>query len=167
MTDEMKNGLIDQMNAEFYSSYLYLAIGCWFREQDLDGFGSWMEAQAAEEYEHAMKLYHHLHERGVAPRLAAIAEPPSSWESVEAAVEAVLEHERYITRRIHELADRALADHDHASRILLDWYVSEQVEEESTAEDIVRKVRMLAGTPHGLFMLDRELAGRGAADAAR
>ncbi len=162
MTDEMKNGLIDQMNAEFYSSYLYLAIGNWFRDQDLDGFGSWMEAQAAEEYEHAMKLYHHLHERGVTPRLAAIPEPPSSWDSVLAAVEAVLEHERYITGRIHELADLALSNHDHASRLLLDWYVNEQVEEEATASDIVRKVRMLADTSHGLFMLDRELAGRGA-----
>jgi ferritin len=161
MTDDMKNGLIDQMNAEFYSSYLYLAIANWFRDQNLDGFGSWMEAQAAEEYEHAMKLYRHLHGRGVTPRLAAIPEPPAAWDSMEAAVEAVLEHERYITGRIHELADRAIAEHDHPTRLLLDWYVSEQVEEEATAEDILRKVRMLSGTPQGLFLLDREFGQRG------
>lgn len=161
MTDEMKNGLIDQMNAELYSSYLYLAIGNWFRDQNLDGFGAWMEAQAAEEYEHAMKLYHHLHERGVTPHFDAIAEPPSEWDSILAAVQAVLEHERYITGRIHKLADLALKDHDHPTRLLLDWYVTEQVEEEATSEDIVRKVEMLAETPQGLFMLDRELGQRG------
>lgn len=163
MTEDMKTGLIDQMNAEFYSSYLYLAIANWFRDQNLDGFGAWMEAQAAEEYEHAMKLYHHLHERGVTPGLAAIPEPPAAWDSIEAAVDAVLEHERYITGRIHDLADRALAEHDHPSRLLLDWYVTEQVEEEASAEDILRKVRMLAGTPQGLFLLDRELGQRGTA----
>lgn len=160
MTEEMQRELIDQMNAEFYSSYLYLAMGNWFRDQNLDGFGTWMEVQAGEEYEHAMKLYHHLHERGVTPKLAAIAEPPAAWDSPEAAVEAVLEHERYITGRIHKLADRALQEHDHATRLLLDWYVNEQVEEEATAEDALRKVRMLADTPQGLFLLDRELGQR-------
>jgi ferritin len=160
MTDAMKEGLIDQMNAEYYSSYLYLAIANWFRDQNLDGIGTWMEVQAAEEHEHAMKLYRYLHDRGVTPRFSAIDQPPSEWPNIEAALEAVLEHERYISGRIDKLADQALTDRDHATRVLLDWYVNEQVEEEASAEEILRQARMLSASPQGLFLLDRELGQR-------
>ncbi len=160
MTDAMQQGLIDQMNAEYYSSYLYLAIANWFRDQNLDGIGTWMEIQAGEEHEHAMKLYRYLHERGVTPRFAAVDQPPAEWANIEAAFEAVLEHERYISGRIDKLADQALTDRDHATRVLLDWYVNEQVEEEASAEEILRKARMLGESPQGLFLLDRELGQR-------
>ena len=160
MSSEMERALSDQLNAELYSFYLYLAVANWYRSQGLDGFAHWMEAQAQEELGHALKIYHHLHQRGGVPVLGALEAPPASWDSPLAALEAVADHERQITRRVTQLADLAVREKDHASRILADWFVTEQVEEEATVGDLVRKARMLATTPNGIYLLDRELAQR-------
>ncbi len=161
LTETIEKALNEQTHAEFYSSYLYLAVAAWFNDQHLDGFASWMEAQAKEEFEHGMKLFHHIMDRGGTVVLEAIDKPRAQWESPSAAVRAVLDHERSITGRINALANLAAQENDHATTVFLHWYISEQVEEEATADRLYNRTAMLDGSPHGLLMLDRELAGRG------
>jgi len=166
LSKTIEKALNEQIHAEFYSFYLYLAVSGYFKVEHLDGFAHWMHVQAQEEYAHAMKLFDYVNERGGAVELLSIDAPPSSWASPTAAVEAVLEHERQISARINELVNLANSEKDHASTVLLHWYVNEQVEEEATADTLFHQVKMLDGSPQGLFMLDRELAGRAAAPAA-
>ncbi len=163
MSPTIERALSDQLNAELYSFYLYLAVANWSRSQGLDGFATWMELQAREELEHAMKIYHHLHRRGGVPTLGTLDAPPASWDGPVAALEAVAEHERRITQRVSDLADLALSEKDHATRVLADWFVTEQVEEEATVGDLLRTARTLARTPNGMYLLDREMARRGSA----
>jgi len=161
LSETMEKALNKQIHAELYSSYLYLAIAAWFHDQNLDGFGSWMEAQAMEEYEHGMKLFHHVLDRGGRVILEAIDKPTERWDSPAAAIKAVADHERHVTGLINDLADLAAREKDHATGVFLHWYISEQVEEEATADRLYHQTAMLDGSPHGLLMLDRELAGRG------
>lgn len=160
---QMEKALSEQTHAEFYSFYLYLSVSSYFADLHLDGFAAWMEAQAQEELAHAMKLFHHIVDRGGRPHLAAIDEPTSEWASPAEAVKAVLEHEKHITGRINALANLASEEKDHATSVLLHWYVNEQVEEEATADRLFHQVAMVEKSPQGLLMLDRELAGRGSA----
>lgn len=162
---QVLKALNEQTHAELYSFYLYLSVSSYFTDLHLDGFASWMEAQAQEELGHALKLFHHIQERGGRPQLAAIAEPTSEWASPAEAVKAVLEHEKHITGRINSLANLALDEKDHATSVLLHWYVNEQVEEEATTDRLYHQVAMVQESPQGLLMLDRELAGRGGAPA--
>ncbi|HHQ48175.1 MAG TPA: ferritin [Acidobacteria bacterium] len=161
LSETIEKALNEQTHAEFYSSYLYLAVAAWFNDQQLDGFATWMEVQAREEFEHGMKLFHHIMDRGGTVVLEAIDKPPATWGSPSAAVKAVLDHERYITGRINDLANLANQENDHATSVFLHWYIAEQVEEESTADRLYHRTAMLDDSPHGLLMLDRELAARG------
>jgi ferritin len=165
ISKQVLKALNEQTHAEFYSFYLYLAVSSYFADLHLDGFASWMEVQAQEELAHALKLFHHVQERGGRPHLAAVAEPTSEWGSPAEAVQAVLEHERHITGRINALANLASEEKDHATSVLLHWYVSEQVEEEATADRLYHQVAMVQDSPQGLLMLDRELTGRGGSTA--
>jgi len=160
MDKKVEEALNDQIHAEFYSFYLYLAVSSWFKTVHLDGFAHWMHVQAQEEFGHAMKLVDFLNERGGAVRLKALDAPPAEWHSPTAAIRAVSDHKRYISGRTNVLADIAPDARDHASTVLLHWYVGEQVEEEATADTLYHQVEMVAGSPHGLLMLDRELAVR-------
>jgi len=160
MNSKVEKALNDQIHAELYSFYLYLSVSAWFKDRHLDGFGHWMNLQAQEEMEHGMKLFDYLIERGGRVRLKAIDAPPAEWESPADAVKAVLEHEKYITGRINDLVNISTTEGDHATTVMLHWYVSEQVEEESNADTLYNQVKMLEGSNHGLLMLDRELAGR-------
>jgi ferritin len=162
----MEQALNEQMNAEFFSFYLYLSVSAFFKAQHLDGFAHWMEVQANEELAHAMKLFEFVNDRGGTVRLGAIDAPQSQWDSPTAAVEAVLHHEQYITDRIDKVVTLANEERDHASTVLLHWFVNEQVEEVATADTLCNQVKMLEDSPHGLLMFDRELAGRQAQPAA-
>jgi ferritin len=163
LSETIEKALNEQTHAEFYSSYLYLAVAAWFAGQNLDGFAAWMEAQAREEFEHAMKLFHHIMDRGGTVNLEALDKPPAQWGSPSAAVKAVLDHERHITGRINTLATLANQENDHATSVFLHWYIAEQVEEEATADRLYHRTAMLDDSPQGLLMLDRELAARGSA----
>jgi len=165
LSEPIEKALNAQVHAELHSSYLYLAVAAWFHDQNLDGFGAWMEAQAMEEYEHGMKLFHHILDRGGRVILEAIDKPKATWDNPSAAVKAVADHERYISGRINDLADLAGRENDHATAVFLHWYIAEQVEEEATADRLYHQTAMLDGSPHGLLMLDRELAGRGSASS--
>jgi ferritin len=160
MNAKVEKALNEQIHAEFYSFYLYLSIAAYFTTQHLDGFSHWMRIQAQEELAHAMKLFDYLIERGGTVGLLAIDSPEREWASASAAIEAALNHERFISERINTLVDLATAENDHATTVMLHWYVNEQVEEEATADTLFHQVKMVEGNPHGLLMIDRELSGR-------
>jgi ferritin len=125
-----------------------------------------MKAQALEEMVHGMKIYDYIIERGGRVLLSAIAAPPTEWENPVTAFAATLEHEQKVTALINNLVDVAIAEKDHATNIFLQWFVSEQVEEEASVDAVLRKLEMVGGQGHGLFMMDRELGARTPASPA-
>ncbi|MCP4895794.1 MAG: ferritin [bacterium] len=160
MKTKIETALNEQVHAEFFSFYLYLSMAAYFKTQHLDGFAHWMRTQAQEEYSHAMKLFDYLIDRGGDVNLLGIDSPPANWSSPSAAFEAVVKHEIHITNRIDELVSLANAENDHATSVVLHWFVNEQVEEVSIADTLFHQVKMVEDNPHGLLMLDRELAQR-------
>jgi len=160
LNKEMERALNAQVNAEMYSAYLYLSMSAYFQSKSLGGFASWMRVQAQEEMVHAMKLYDFINERGGRVILELIEAPPTEWDSPLATMEAVYEHEQKVTGLINELVELALEKHDHATNIFLQWFVSEQVEEEDSANNVVEKIKLMGDAKGGLFMLDRELGQR-------
>lgn len=156
----IEEAINSQINAELFSAYLYKSMGAYFADKNLTGMASWMNVQSSEEMTHASKLYDYMVERGGRVRFSAIDEPTSQWGSPLDAFKAALDHERYITGRINDLTDLAIEEKDHATSIMLQWFVNEQVEEESSVGDIVNKLDMMEGSKQGIYMLDRELGGR-------
>lgn len=150
----------EQINAELYSAYLYLSMGAYFEDQGLAGFASWMRVQFEEEQFHGLKFFDYLAERGGRVQLAAIEMPEVKWDSAVVVFEEVLKHERHVTSLINNLIDVAIEERDHATKSLLNWFIDEQVEEESTAETILNQLKMVEGDGRGLLMLDKDLAGR-------
>jgi ferritin len=150
----------EQINKELFSAYLYASMQAWFADEGLDGMAAWMKAQALEEQFHATKFFDYLIERGGRVHLEAIDKPEAQFGTPLEAFKAALEHERFITKSINDLMDQAIAENDHATRGFLQWYVDEQVEEEASAEAIVRRLEMLGGHMHGILILDRELGSR-------
>jgi ferritin len=157
---KVTDALNGQINAETYSAYLYWSMSAALEEMNLPGFASWMRVQAQEEMSHAMKLFHHIIERGGKVVLSAIDAPPIQWDSVKAVFENGLAHEQKVTRLINELMDLAMAEKDHAASMFLQWFVTEQVEEEATAMDILGKLEIVGETAGGLYMLDKEMGAR-------
>lgn len=157
---EMEDALNGQINAEMYSAYLYLAMSAYFQSISLTGFSSWMRVQAQEEMVHAMKFYDFINERGGRVALKPIDAPQAEWESPLAAFEGAYSHEQKVTGLINELVELALKKRDHATNIFLQWFVSEQVEEEDSANEVVEKIKLVGEAQGGLFMLDRELGQR-------
>jgi len=147
-------------NAEFYSSYLYLSMSAYFQSINLTGFAHWMRVQAREELAHAMKFYDHVIERGGRVSLQAVEAPTSRWDSPLAAFEDAYRHEQKVTGLINQLVDDAVQSKDHATNAFLQWFVSEQVEEEASVDAIVQKLRLVGDAPGGLFMIDHHLGER-------
>ncbi len=157
---KMEKMINDQMSFEIYSGYIYLAMGAYMDSLDLPGFANWMKVQWQEEFFHAQKMYAYLVERGGRPTFGAIPEPPKTWKSVKAAFEHALEHERIVTGRINDIMTAAIKENDHATRSFINWYVDEQVEEESNVETIIKRLNMIKESGEGMFMMDKELAAR-------
>jgi ferritin len=160
MKEAMVNALNAQVNAEFYSSYFYLGMESYFQSLSLNGFAAWMRAQVQEEMFHGMKMYDYIHERGGKAVLEAIERPEQTWASPLACFEQVLAHEQKVTALINNLMDVAIENRDHAGKFFLDWFVGEQVEEESTVGAVVDKLRLIGDNSSALFLLDAELAKR-------
>lgn len=148
------------INAETYSAYLYWSMSAALEEMNLPGLANWMRIQAQEEMTHSEKFYSHIIERGGRVRLTAIAAPETEWDDVKAVFEAVLKHEQHVTSLINELMDLSIQEKDHAANMFLQWFVTEQVEEEANAMDILGKLDIIGNTTGGLYMLDKELAQR-------
>lgn len=160
LTDKMQKALNGQMNAELYSSYLYLSMNAYFKSVNLDGFATWMYYQAQEELEHALKFYDFICQRGGRVQLAQIEAPPSEWSSPLAVFEDTLAHEQKVTGLINDLVEIANEERDHASQIFLQWFVSEQVEEEDSVGGVLEQLKLMGEAKGGLFMMDREMAKR-------
>jgi len=158
----METAINDQINAELYSAYLYLAMAAWYSAQGLKGFTNWERIQAQEERDHALKFYDYILARGGRVTLTPIEAPPTKWNSPAEAFRYQLEHEKKVTDRINNLVNLAMQEKDHASYNMLQWFVDEQVEEEENARDILDKLILIQGEKETgvLFMLDKELATR-------
>lgn len=163
----MQNAINAQISREMYSSNLYLSMAAYFQNINLNGFANWMRVQAQEEMSHALKFFDYLLMRNGTPRIGSIDAPTNSWENTLACFEAAYKHEQYITKNINELADLAIKNGDHASLILLQWFVNEQVEEEATSNEIVDRLRLAGDSKSGLFILDNELKQRKFVDATQ
>ncbi|MDQ7006168.1 MAG: ferritin [Acidobacteriota bacterium] len=159
-TDKLQQGFNEHINAELYSAYLYLAMASFFDRKSLAGFANWLKIQAQEELAHAVKAYDFVHERGGEVAFGAIAAPEGQWDSPLQVFEAALAHEKEVSRRIEELVALAEVEKDRASRIFLDWFVTEQVEEEASFDALIQQLRLIENAPQALFMLDRELGQR-------
>ncbi len=160
ITKKMETALNEQINAEMYSAYLYLAMAAHFESENLSGFAKWMRVQTQEETAHAMKLFEYVGERGGKVTLKTIEAPPATWKSPLAAFEASYKHEQFITDRINKLTELAAEQKDHATEVFLQWYIKEQVEEEASVDKIVRTLKATNGAPGALYMIDRELGQR-------
>ena len=160
VTKKMIEALNHQINAELYSSYLYLSMSAYFQDISLKGFANWMRVQAQEELDHAMKIYDYVLELGKKVELLAIEKPPNEWDSPLDAFEAVYKHEQQVTGLINKLVDTAIAEKDHATNNMLQWFVAEQIDEEASANEIVQKLKLIGEDGRGLLILDRELAER-------
>jgi ferritin len=152
----------EQINAEFFSSFLYLSMAAQFEAESLPGIAKWLKIQAAEEHGHAMKFFNHALERGSKPVLAAIQAPAAKWASAEAAFKNVVDHEVKVTGLIHALVALARKENDYASENFLQYFVKEQVEEEAQAGLIYQQVLLTGGSKGSLLMIDHQLGKRGA-----
>jgi ferritin len=149
-----------QLNRELYSSYLYLAMSAYYDVCHLPGFGSWLRAQAKEELEHGMKIYDYIGDAGGRPSLEAIEAPPREWNGPKAAFAEVVAHEQAVTAMINDLMNLAIAEKDHATAVFLQWFVTEQVEEEKNSGDILAQIESLGDNLGPLYGLDHHLGRR-------
>lgn len=160
ISEKMNAALNKQLNEELYSAYLYLSMSAYFEGLSLLGFANWMKVQTQEETAHGMGFFDYLHSRDGKVELEQINKPQINWNSPQEAFEAVLKHEQYITSKISELMDIADEEKDRPALSFLQWYIKEQVEEESTAKDLLTKLRLIGSDANALLLLDKELAGR-------
>ena len=157
---KMEEAINKQINAELYSSYLYLSMSAYFSLINLAGFANWMRIQAQEELTHAMKFYDYINERGGKVILTKIEQPKSEWKSAMEAFEDTYSHECVVTGLINDLVNLAIEEKDHSSNAFLQWFVTEQVEEEASAQEILDKLKFIGDNGAALFMIDKDLGQR-------
>ena len=160
LNKKMENALNNQVNKEFYSYYLYLSMAAHFESNNLKGFSHWLKIQAKEESEHAMKFCEYLIQRGSKVILQQIEAPPSTWKSNKDVFQDAYHHEQKVTVLITKLVDLAKSEKDYATENFLQWFIKEQVEEETSAHEVLQKLQLIANDGSALFMLDGELGKR-------
>ena len=160
LSKTMEEALNRQVNREFYSAYLYLAMSAYFESTSLKGFAKWMRIQAKEERTHGEKIYDYIHVRGGKVTLCDIEAPKAKWTSAGMVFGEVLSHEQKVTAMIHNLVELAAKEKDHASFEMLQWFVKEQVEEEASAGDILAQIKIVGDVPGHLFALNHSLGKR-------
>jgi len=160
ISEKMRDALNDQVAAEFYSAYLYLAMSAWLHSADMPGAANWMFVQYREELSHAEKIFDFVVEREGRALVKGFDAPPVEWDSPLAVFEAAYEHEKKVTAMINELVSLAREEKDYATEFFLQWFVTEQVEEESSVNAIVQQMKLVQGSKNGLYMIDRELGKR-------
>ena len=160
LSKKIEKSLNVQIQAEFYSSYLYLAMAAYVQSVDLSGFAQWMRTQSQEEMVHAMRLLDYVNDRGGRVVLEAIEKPATDFKSAGSMFEAALKHEQKVTKTIHRLYKAAKDEGDYATEVEMQWFVTEQVEEEKTISGIVEKLKLVGDQPAILFMIDRDLNSR-------
>jgi ferritin len=165
MSKTIQDALNEQMKQEFYSSYLYLSMSAYCDRVNLPGLSRWMRAQAQEETKHALKIFDHLLDRGGKVELQELGRPPVDFTSARDVFDQAHKHEQQVTASINKVYGMAMDERDFASRVFLDWFVQEQVEEEKTSGLLAEQLRMVGDDRPGLLMLDRELGQRKTAAA--
>jgi ferritin len=160
ISEKMIKSLNYQVNRETYSAYFYLGMASYATEKGLNGIANWFTVQVQEELSHAQKIYDYVTQQGARVMLEAIEEPPQSFSSVLDLFEKTLEHEKKVTELINGLVNQAKDENDHATEIFLQWFVTEQVEEEANAEELVQKLKLIGKDGNGLLMVDKELSQR-------
>jgi ferritin len=161
ITKAMQDAMNDQIQKELFSSYLYLSMAAYFEDKNLPGFANWMRKQADEEREHGMKIYDHLIERGGRVMLKAIEAPKTDWKSSLEVFEEVAAHEAKVTASINALYELALKEKDYPAQVMLQWFISEQVEEEKNAAEILANLKLIEERGTAVLMLDHRLGKRG------
>ncbi|AEH07564.1 ferritin [Methanothermococcus okinawensis] len=158
--DNILKALNEQINKEFFSAYLYLSMSAYAESIGLKGFAQWLKVQYQEELDHAMKFYNYVIERGGKIELEAIDKPKNEWSSILEVFEDGYKHEQFISESINNIMDLAVSEKDYATINMLQWFIDEQVEEESSFLEIVDKLKLLDGDRRGLFMIDKDLGQR-------
>ncbi len=160
ISQKMQDAINRQINAEFFSSYLYLSMSAWAASSNLKGSAQWLKTQADEENSHAMKLYNYVLDRGGKIALTEIKAPTAEWKNLEDCFKNVYEHELKVTQLINDLMQTAISEKDMASQIFLQWFISEQVEEEANASEILATLKLIGDSKGSLYMLDKKLGER-------
>ena len=160
MNKALQDAMNDQIKHELYSSYVYLSMSAYCESVNLPGAAQWLRVQAEEEIEHAMKFFDHIVERGGQVILQAIEQPPTDFDTLLAVFQAAHAHEKKVTGLINELYDLAVQEKDYPAQALLQWFATEQVEEEKSTSEVVATLEMIGDDPAGLVMLDRDLGSR-------
>lgn len=160
LSNELEKALNEQLNFELYSSYIYYSMAAALEAMNYSGAANWMQIQVQEELTHAQKFFEYINERDGRVILDAIEKPATEWASLLAVFENAYKHEKIVTSRVNNLMEQALSDKDHASATFLQWFVSEQMEEESNVKKVIDRLKLAADAPGALFMIDQELASR-------
>lgn len=160
ISEKLQEAFNEQINKEFYSEYLYLAMKVYFQELNLQGFVNWFDVQVQEEHAHAMGMVNYLNERGGKIELRAIDKPVLEGNTPLEVFEHVLRHEEYVTSRINYVMDVAEDVKDRAAMHLLDWYIKEQVEEEASVGSVLATLKLIGDDKKALLLLDKDLATR-------
>lgn len=160
LSDKMRKALNEQITKEFHSAYLYMSMSAWFEAKNLPGFATWMRIQAQEESCHALIFFNYVCERGSEVVLGAIEAPPTTFEDAVDVYTQTLAHEQFITNSINKIMDLAIKESDYATRAMLQWFVTEQVEEEASATQILERLKLMKGSGNALLMMDRQLGAR-------
>jgi len=156
----MQDAMNEQINKELFSSFLYLSMAAYFEDKNLTGFANWMRIQADEERGHAMKFYDFIVNRGGRVFLKAIDAPKTDWKSNLEVAEEVAAHEAKVTASINDLYELALKEKDYPSQVMLQWFITEQVEEEKSAGEIVASLKLIEERGTAVLMLDKQLGKR-------
>ncbi|TET64406.1 ferritin [Candidatus Bathyarchaeota archaeon] len=160
LSERMTEALNKQINREIYSAYLYLSMSADSTFKGLKGFANWFMVQYQEEMTHAMKIYDYINNQGGQVKLMAVEQPPMEFGSPLEIFEKTLEHEKFVTKCINDLVNLAIDQKDHATKIFLQWFITEQIEEEANDNDIIATLKLVGKEGNGLFMIDKELATR-------
>ncbi|TQD26268.1 ferritin [Methanolobus vulcani] len=160
LSEKMVAALNGQINKEMYSAYLYMDMSAHCTYEGLDGFANWFMVQYNEEMSHAMKIYDYVNDQGGKVLLEAIEKPPESFGTPLEMFEATLNHEQFITKSIYDLVTLANEEKDYATQIFLQWFVTEQIEEEANDNELIAKLKLIGEDGNGLYMLDKELLTR-------
>ena len=163
LKDKLQKALNKQLNEELYSSYAYLSMSAHFSALNLDGMAHWLRLQSQEEYGHGMKIYEYILQRNGRVSLAQISAPAESWKTLIDLFEEVMAHEQKVSASIDSIVELTLQEKDYATNNFLQWFISEQVEEEATSQFILDRAKLVGDNRNGIFLLDREMAQRVAA----
>jgi ferritin len=158
MNSDLLNGLNEHLKLEFRASHEYLAMSIWLAENDLPGFAKWMRQQSSDELMHAQRIIDHLVERDQKVALPAVGKPPMTWKGAEALCDHVLKNEQEVTASINNLYAMAEKAKDRPSVVMLQWFVTEQMEEEAAARAVLGRIRLAGGSGVGMLMIDQELS---------